>query len=46
MLLGEMHGTREVPRFVALGTCQVASSAMGVVRLAEPSTAARRKRSS
>lgn len=26
MLLGEMHGTREVPRFVALGACQVASS--------------------
>jgi len=26
MLLGEMHGTREVPRFVALSTCQVASS--------------------
>jgi hypothetical protein len=25
MLLGELHGTREVPRFVALGTCQVAS---------------------
>jgi hypothetical protein len=24
MLLGELHGTREVPRFVALGTCQVA----------------------
>ncbi|MCY1076131.1 hypothetical protein [Archangium lansingense] len=25
MLLGELHGTREVPRFVALSTCQVAS---------------------
>src|SRR5262249_36191576 len=25
MLLGELHGTREVPRFGALGTCQVAS---------------------
>jgi hypothetical protein len=25
LLLGELHGTREVPRFVALGTCQVAS---------------------
>ncbi|HEX8437308.1 hypothetical protein, partial [Archangium sp.] len=25
MLLGEMHGTREVPRFVALGACQVAT---------------------
>jgi hypothetical protein len=25
MLLGELHGTREVPRFVALGACQVAS---------------------
>jgi hypothetical protein len=25
MLLGELHGTREVPRFVALGSCQVAS---------------------
>ncbi|HZH17190.1 MAG TPA: hypothetical protein VE057_22745 [Archangium sp.] len=25
MLLGELHGTREVPRFVALSTCQVSS---------------------
>jgi hypothetical protein len=25
MLLGELHGTREVPRFVALGACQVAT---------------------
>ncbi len=25
LLLGELHGTREVPRFVALGACQVAT---------------------
>jgi hypothetical protein len=30
MLLGELHGTREVPRFVALGTCQVASRGIPV----------------
>ncbi|KFE71422.1 hypothetical protein [Hyalangium minutum] len=26
MMLGELHGTQEVPRFVAQGACQVASS--------------------
>lgn len=30
MLLGELHGTREVPRFVALSTCQVASRGIPV----------------
>ncbi|WNG35087.1 ChaN family lipoprotein [Archangium violaceum] len=30
MLLGELHGTREVPRFVALGTCQVATRGIPV----------------
>ncbi|QRK04488.1 hypothetical protein JQX13_30035 [Archangium violaceum] len=30
MLLGELHGTREVPRFVALGACQVATRGIPV----------------
>ncbi|HYO67627.1 MAG TPA: hypothetical protein VEU33_16245, partial [Archangium sp.] len=30
MLLGELHGTREVPRFVALSTCQAASRGIPV----------------
>jgi hypothetical protein len=30
MLLGELHGTREVPRFVALSACQVASRGIPV----------------
>jgi hypothetical protein len=30
MLLGELHGTQEVPRFVALSACQLASRGMPV----------------
>ena len=30
MMLGELHGTQEVPRFVAQSACQVASSGMAV----------------
>ncbi|MFY0571105.1 hypothetical protein ACN28E_45750 [Archangium lansingense] len=30
MLLGELHGTQEVPRFIAQGACQTASNGMPV----------------